>query len=217
MDMMQSGLRGHQRAPGFLSPAASFRSADESQRYLEDRGGSPVSDNYPAGLSSIRESEALRSSGSEARTDARRGEAAGGVPDRSRSRSDSASTVVPDDEMEQLVQRTRRDVSLDVRLAVHEREAIRERAHALGVKPSAWGRAVMLDALDTRRDEVAKIISAAAPPQPELARAVEQLRRVGVNLNQTKRDGSVVDNDLLVRVLSAVNEVRALLGDRTAT
>lgn len=207
----------HESAPGAPSPAAPAGCEDEASRYLGDGSRSDLSDKYPAGLSSIRVSETLRSSGSEARTDAGRGEAVGGVPDRPRSRSDSASTVVPGDAVALLEQRTRRDVSLDVRFTVLERAAIRDRARALGVKPSAWGRAVMLDALDSRRGEVEKLASVAVPPQPELARAVEQLRRVGVNLNQTRRDGSAVDDALLMSVLGAVDEVRASLGDRTVT
>ncbi|MGO2663961.1 plasmid mobilization protein [Mycetocola reblochoni] len=118
--------------------------------------------------------------------------------------------------MEQHEQRARRDVSMDVRFTVRERAAIRDRARSLGVRPSAWGRAVMLDALDPRLGRVEKLSRLPAAPQPELARAVEQLRRVGVNLNQVKRAGSAVDDDLLLKVLGVVDEVRASLGDRTA-
>jgi len=110
----------------------------------------------------------------------------------------------------------RRRVSLDVRLTVVEREAVRDRARVLGVKPSAWGRAVMLDALDTRRGQEARMHQAAlAAPQPERARAVEQLRRVGVNLNQTLRTGRAVEDELLYQVLAALDEIRISFGDRT--
>jgi hypothetical protein len=110
----------------------------------------------------------------------------------------------------------RRRVSLDVRLTVADREAIRNRAHALGVKPSAWGRAVMLDALDARRGQEARMHEAAlATPQPERARAIEQLRRVGVNLNQSLRTGRAVDAILLREVLAALEEIRFSFGDRT--
>jgi hypothetical protein len=119
--------------------------------------------------------------------------------------------------------RERRRVSLDVRLSETEREAIRRRAQVLGVTPSAWARGVVLDALDARRDEVSRMhLAALASPQPELATAVEQLRRVGRNLNQALRaanggDLSGLDDGLLRQVQSAVDDVRASLGDRTAS
>lgn len=113
---------------------------------------------------------------------------------------------------------TRRDVSIDVRLTIKEREAIRARARALGAKPSAWARAVMLDALDARGiREAAMQQTARETTNPELAGAVEQLRRVGVNLNTALRKGQNVDAGLLRAVLDAVTEVRATLGDRTAS
>ncbi|SKB73465.1 hypothetical protein SAMN05660473_02133 [Arthrobacter sp. 49Tsu3.1M3] len=119
--------------------------------------------------------------------------------------------------------RERRQVSLDVRLTETEREAIRLRAHVLGVKPSAWVRGVVLDALDARRDEVSRMhLAAQGSPQPELVTAVEQLRRVGQNLNQALRavhsgDAPAVDEGLLREVQVSVDEVRASLGDRTAS
>lgn len=74
----------------------------------------------------------------------------------------------------------------------------------------------MLDALDARRDGVGQMVAAAsATPSPELAAAVEQLRRVGVNLNQALRRGAAADEDLLHAVIDAVDEVRGELGDRT--
>lgn len=110
----------------------------------------------------------------------------------------------------------RRRVSLDVRLTIAEREAIRNRARVLGVKPSAWGRAVMLDALDARRGQEARMHEAAlATPQPERARAIEQLRRVGVNLNQMLRTGRAVEDVLLCEVRAALDEIRISFGDRT--
>jgi hypothetical protein len=119
--------------------------------------------------------------------------------------------------------RERRQVSLDVRLTETEREAIRLRAHVLGVKPSAWVRGVVLDALDARRDEVSRMhLAAQGSPQPDLGTAVERLRRVGQNLNQALRaihsgDVSAVDEGLLREVQVSVDEVRASLGDRTAS
>ncbi|MDN5586692.1 MAG: plasmid mobilization protein [Microbacteriaceae bacterium] len=108
-----------------------------------------------------------------------------------------------------------RAARLDVRLTAAEREAIRRRADRLGTAPSAWVRATVLDALDSRGGHVEAMEAAAAmAPSPELAAAVEQLRRVGVNLNQVLRRGGAVDDRLLGAVLGAVDEVRSRLGDR---
>lgn len=107
---------------------------------------------------------------------------------------------------------------LDVRVSRAEHDAVRRRAQALGVKPSAWARAVLRDALDDRRSEVEALTAQAVMPKPHprLADAVEQLRRVGVNLNQTRRAGAAVDGDLLRGVLAAVDGVRTSLGDEVA-
>lgn len=112
--------------------------------------------------------------------------------------------------------RQRRSVSLDVRLTVAEREAIRRRAQILGVKPSVWGRGVLLDALDQRGNRIQQLEQSACPPvMPGLANTVEQLRRVGVNLNQALRRGAAVDEFLLRQIQEAVDEVRGQLGDET--
>ncbi|WP_442984205.1 plasmid mobilization protein [Schaalia sp. ZJ405] len=107
---------------------------------------------------------------------------------------------------------------LDVRVTRKEHDAIKRRARVLGVKPSTWARAVLRDALDERRHEVEVLAAQASVPRPspELARAVEQVRRVGVNLNQVVRTGSVVDEKILVEVLAAFAEVRTLLRDEVA-
>ena len=107
---------------------------------------------------------------------------------------------------------------LDVRVTRGEHDAIKRRATVLGVKPSTWARAVLRDALDERRHEVEALAAHAAVPRPapELAREVEQVRRVGVNLNQVMRSGTAVDEDILRDVLAAVHEVRSLLGDEVA-
>ena len=117
-----------------------------------------------------------------------------------------------------------------MRVSRADREAVDRRAQALGVKPTAWVRAVVRDALDDRRAEVALIERAAARPRPTAVSAaeVEQLRRLGVTLNGLRRDAAtarktgetvtvVVDDDLLVRTLAAVTARRADLGDRTRT
>ena len=105
-----------------------------------------------------------------------------------------------------------------MRVTREERDAIKWRATVLGVKPSTWARAVLRDALDARRREVEVLAAQAATPRPapELARAVEQVRRVGVNLNQVVRSGTAVDENVLRDVLDAVREVRSLLGDEVS-
>ncbi|WP_230809327.1 MobC family plasmid mobilization relaxosome protein [Trueperella pyogenes] len=107
---------------------------------------------------------------------------------------------------------------IDVRLTPNELDAIKRRASVLGVKPSQWARAVLRDALDSRRHEVEVLAAQAGMtrPRPELAKAVEQVRRIGVNLNQVVRAGTAVDEDILRDVLDAVREVRALLGDEVS-
>ncbi|WP_442860562.1 plasmid mobilization protein [Arthrobacter sp. zg-Y916] len=119
--------------------------------------------------------------------------------------------------------RERRRVSLDVRLTEAEREAIRLRARVLGVKPSTWARGVLLDSLDARRDQISRMhLAAPAAPSPELATAVDQLRKVGQNLNQALRavhsgEVSALDDGLLRQVQGAVDNVRESLGDRTTS
>ena len=110
-----------------------------------------------------------------------------------------------------------RDVSIDVRVTRAEREAVRRRARRLGVKPSKWVRTVILDALDSRRDGLGHLeVAAASTPSPELGQAVEQVRRIGINLNQAVRRGGALDDDLLREVMDSMDAVRAQLGDRTA-
>ena len=53
-------------------------------------------------------------------------------------------------------------------------------------------------------------------PSPELARTVEQVRCVGVNLNQVVRAGTATNEEVLRDVLAAVADVRALLGDEVS-
>ncbi|MEY8567331.1 hypothetical protein AALF15_12265 [Corynebacteriaceae bacterium 7-707] len=108
------------------------------------------------------------------------------------------------------------------RYAAAEVAAIRTRAAALGVKPSRWVRAVVLDALDARRDEVARLHRVAArQPDPQVAAAVEQVRRAGVLLNQELRHRQrekltdPASDELLEDALLAVDDLRAALGDRT--
>lgn len=104
---------------------------------------------------------------------------------------------------------------ITVRLSGAEAEAIRRRSKALGVAPSSWVRAAALYALDAANPLPESVPVAAAPGSPDVARAVEQLRRVGVNLNQALRRGSVVDAARVRDLARAVDELRSQLGDRT--
>ncbi len=104
---------------------------------------------------------------------------------------------------------------ITVRLSGAEAEAIRRRSKALGVAPSSWVRAAALYALDAANPLPEAVPVAAAPGSPDVARAVEQLRRVGVNLNQALRRGSVVDAARVRDLARAVDELRSQLGDRT--
>lgn len=218
--------RAPYRVPAVPQPAVRIAHEDRGQRYLKIMRDSAMSDTYPAGQTRVVQSETPRSGDSEARHNMGRGEAVGSVPDHPSSRSDSARAAVPAREMEPhggVTRRghntaTRRDVSIDVRLTTKEREAIRARARSLNVKPSVWARAVILDSLDKRSTlEEALQTTAREAPNVELADAVEQLRRVGVNLNQALRKGQAIDTSLLHAVLTSVSAVRSRLGDRTAS
>lgn len=225
MTAIRPPIRAPRKVLGSSLPTGRAATEDRASREWRTERVSGSSDIHPAGLTYNSPRETPRSGDSEARGVIGRGEAVGSVPDRPSSRSDSTRAAVPAREMEPHGGRarrdsstaTRRDVSLDVRLTKVEREAIRARARVLAVKPSAWARAVMLDALDQRSTlEASMMQTAHEAPSAELAEAVEQLRRVGVNLNTTLRKGQSVDAGMLRAVLGVVTEVRAALGDRTA-
>lgn len=226
MTAIRPPIRPPRKVPGSPLPAGRAATEDRASRGWRTERVSGSSDIQPAGQTYNTPRETPRSGGSEARGDVGRGEAVGGVPDHPSSRIDSTFADVPAKGMEPHggrarrvnSSRARRDVSLDVRLSTTELDAIRARAHGLGTKPSAWARAVMLDALDARGTREAAIRQTAhETPNQELAGAVEQLRRVGVNLNQALRKGQAVDAGLLCAVFDAVSDVRAALRDRTAS
>lgn len=205
-------------------PAVPERYKDGRQRHLPIKNESSLSDKWPAGFPNINMRETLQSSVSEAHVFIRGGDAIGSVPDYSHSRGSIFSSVVPGEKVEPAPRqgtagksdRVKRDVSIDIRLTQVEREKIRARASSLGMKPSAWARTVMLDALDARLKGIEKLYSAvASTPDPDIAKTIEQLRRVGINLNQTRRAGDAVDSALLESVLEAVNKLRLSLGDKT--
>lgn len=225
MERLTTPLRDLRQRPGYPSPAGSAATEDEGQRSMRTTSEAKLSDIDPAGrllYPSENEPDTPSSAG--------RDRAERGTEDQAPTaelqydtqvntgRAEAESTVPADGPVERRNCR-RREVSLDVRLTVADREAIRHRAGVLGVKPSAWARAVMLDALDARSEKVVRLESSAVSVgvSETVGPAVEQLRRVGVNLNQALRNGAAVDGDLLRAVMGAVNELRAALGDRTRT
>lgn len=179
------------------SPATNAVSEDEGQRQVGgQRSLLRSSDNLPAGTAPFYTSKDVSSGGRRVIEPA--------PPTKEEAQGAGARGIL--------------DSHLDVRMTRDERDAIKRRASVLGVKPSTWARAVLRDALDERRHEVEALAAQAAVPRPapELARAVEQVRRVGVNLNQVVRSGMAVDENVLREVLDAVREVRALLGDEVS-
>lgn len=225
MERLTTPLRDLRQRPGSPSPAGSEATEDEGQRYVEDKSGSELSDRYPAGrlpYPSEYEPDTRSSAGRDRAERGTEDQALTAAPQHDTpvdtGRAEAEQTVPADGPVERRNSR-RREVSLDVRLTRTDRDAIWQRARVLGVKPSAWGRAVMLDALDARSSKVEHLESSAVPAgvSETVGPAVEQLRRVGVNLNQALRKRAVVDDDLLRAVLGAVNELRAVLGDRTKT
>ena len=126
-------------------------------------------------------------------------------------------------------QRERLTSHLDVRLSCSEHGEVSQRARALGVKPSAWVRAVVRDALDSRRSEVHSIERMAARARRDRqvdGAKVETLRRIGATFEGLRRDvararkdgGSitvVVDDALLDEACAVMAELRADLGDGT--
>lgn len=110
------------------------------------------------------------------------------------------------------------DAHIDVRVTRTEHDAVKCQAREFGVKPSTWVRAVLRDALDARSHAVEALAAHAAVPMPspEKARAVEQMRRAGVNLNQALRTGAAVTDELLRDVLAAHDDLRAAFGDEVS-
>ena len=179
------------------SPATNEVREDEGQRHVRgQRSLLRSSDNVPAGTAPFYTSKDVSSGG----------------------RRVIEPAQPTQEEPQGAGERVTLNARLDVRVTRGEHDAIKRRATVLGVKPSTWARAVLRDALDERRHEVEALAAHAAVPRPapELARAVEQVRRVGVNLNQVVRAGSAIDGDILRDVLAAVAEVRSLLGDEVS-
>lgn len=85
----------------------------------------------------------------------------------------------------------RLDARVTVRFASAERAELDRRAQQLHTTASKLLRATVLDGLDARRHEIDKLLHHAQrgydAPSPMDAAAVEQLRRIGSNLNQATR------------------------------
>lgn len=104
---------------------------------------------------------------------------------------------------------------ITVRVSEEEYDAFKRRATALNVTVSAWLRAAALHVLDAAKPPLEAVPQAAAPESAQTAQAVEQLRRLGVNLNQALRRGSVIDPERVRDLARAVDDLRASLGDKT--
>lgn len=179
------------------SPAGRVATEDVGQRRVGgERSLLPSSDNRPAGTVVIPPPEVLMEKG--------------GIT--------NASAPATEETTQGADARVTLDAHLDVRVTRREHDAVKRRADVLGVKPSTWARAVLRDALDARSHEVEVLAAQAAVPRPspERVRAVEQMRRVGVNLNQALRAGAAVTDELLRDVLAAVDDMRAAFGDEVS-
>lgn len=211
-----------------VSPSPTGRAAteDEGQRILEDTSEAQLSDKNPAGrlpYSVENDADTQNSAGRDRSTGC--SEAPSPSVEQHHDSQvntghDDVSLMVASEAPVEPRNSRRRDVSLDVRLTVNDRDAIRRRAQVLSVKPSAWARAVLLDALDARSakvDSIEACVGSSSAQSSTSAPAVEQLRRVGVNLNQVLRKGDCVEEPLLREVIVAVDALRASLGDRTRT
>lgn len=179
------------------SPAVSNANEDVGQRHVRgQRSLLRSSDNMPAGTVAVPPPDVLEEKGG----------------------TTNAAAPATEETTQGADARVILDAHLDVRMTRREHDAIKRRATVLGVKASTWARAVLRDALDARsHEEEALAAQAAVPrPSPERARAVEQVRRVGVNLNQVVRAGTVVSDELLREVLAALADVRVLFGDEVS-
>ena len=179
------------------SPAVSNANEDVGQRHVRgQRSLLRSSDNMPAGTVAVPPPDVLEEKGG----------------------TTNAAAPATEETTQGADARVILDAHLDMRMTRREHDAIKRRATVLGVKASTWARAVLRDALDARsHEEEALAAQAAVPrPSPERARAVEQVRRVGVNLNQVVRAGTAVSDELLREVLAALADVRVLFGDEVS-
>ena len=125
--------------------------------------------------------------------------------------------------------RRRGSPHLDTRYDVATLDAVRTRAKRLGLDASAWVRATVRDALDVRRSEeldaavAAHLLGVEARVQAS-ADALElaaQVRPLAINVNDLDRRARAGEPVALSadvpELIELLREVRALLGDRTAS
>lgn len=179
------------------SPAGRVATEDVGQRRVGGQGSLlPSSDNRPAGNVVLPPLNVLEEEGG----------------------NTNASAPATEETTQGADARVILDAHIDVRVTRTELGAVKREAREFGVKPSTWVRAVLRDALDARSHEVEALAAYAAVPMPspEKARAVEQMRRAGVNLNQALRTGAAVTDELLRDVLAAHDDLRAAFGDEVS-
>ena len=225
MERVTAPIWDLRQRPGTPPPAGREATEDGGQRYAEVKSASDLSDTYPAGCAEYHAEDDPHAQGNFGGGRSENGAQGPAAPvkhphDTKGNAGRGDAKLVGSADAPVGHRCNRREVSLDVRLSVRERDAIRHRAQMLGVRPSAWARAVMLDGLDVRSErleslEITAKESVEAPQLLSFAPAVEQLRRVGVNLNQALRKSVAIDEDLLHEVIAALDDVRASLGDRT--
>lgn len=104
---------------------------------------------------------------------------------------------------------------ITVRVSEEEYDAFKRRATALNVTVSAWLRAAALHVLDAAKPPLEAVPQAAAPESTQTAQAIEQLRRLRVNLSQALKRGLVIDPKQVQDFARAVDDLRASLGDKT--
>lgn len=104
---------------------------------------------------------------------------------------------------------------ITVRVSEEEDDAFKRRATALNVTVSAWLRAAALHVLDAATPPLEAVPQATAPESAQTAQAIEQLRRLRVNLNQALKRGLVIDPKQVQDFARAVDDLRASLGDKT--
>lgn len=162
MERLTSPIRDLRQRLGTTPPAGSAATEDGGQRFLDDMSVSERSDKNPAGrrLYAPEHEPDTHSNAGRARAEGCADDQALTLeyPHDSQVNTGHGDTETagPAD-----APRRNRPAKLDVRLSAEDREAVLRRARVLGVRPSSWARAVMLDTLDARSSNIEKIERAA--------------------------------------------------------
>ncbi|MCK1803851.1 hypothetical protein MTQ12_12475 [Brevibacterium sp. R8603A2] len=118
---------------------------------------------------------------------------------------------------------------LDTRFGEETLEAIRTRANRLGLAPSTWVRTVVRDALHASRTEELDAAVAAhlldvesrVQASADARELASQVRPLAININDLDRRArageSVALSADVPELIELLREIRALLGDRTAS